>query len=226
MDAEQYGGKTCATMLLTDGNDMHIDDEFSQREDIGDGADLERNVVHSSQEEVDDSQESLGTKVGRVMPNFRKGQEEKNGSVDEGGQRYSDRLADKYPDDMPILDRAKILAKSKNLDKKEGTSDNFCTVLDTSDPTLIDIASVVGVSLGSSLDMISDNISLLRAQEEARDGLFKTSRNRKVEECEPEAVILQPTVVDSVLRDMLSLTQEEMEEFHTSSLDQFQLVEN
>jgi hypothetical protein len=73
-------------------------------------------------------------------------------------------LPDKYHDDVPVLEKAKNLVKTKNLDPNEGIVKNFDTVLDTPDATLIDIASIVGVSLESSLDMISENLTLLRTR--------------------------------------------------------------
>jgi hypothetical protein len=135
-------------------------------------------------------------------------------------------LPDKYHDDVPVLEKAKNLVKTKNLDPNEGIVKNFDTVLDTPDATLIDIASIVGVSLGCSLDMISENLTLLRAHEEARDCLFKASRASRDVELDPKPTILQSMVVDSVLQEMLALTQDELEEINSTSLGQFQLAEN
>jgi hypothetical protein len=50
-------------------------------------------------------------------------------------------LATKHVDDMHVLDRAKILTKAKNLDNSEDTSDKLSTVLDTPNPTFLDITT-------------------------------------------------------------------------------------
>jgi hypothetical protein len=133
------------------------DDKESFEEDTGKGEDKQ-----SQEEYEDDSQESLGAKIKKIMPNFRNKSGEVTEQVEKDGhQRYSDRLADKYNDDIPVLDRAKNLAKTKNLDNNAGTCSEPIIVSDTTDYTLLDIADVVGVSLGTSLDMISENLSLL-----------------------------------------------------------------
>jgi hypothetical protein len=69
---------------------------------------------------------------------------------DDKSQRFSDRLAGKNIDDMPVLDRAiNLVAAKKNL---EGTDDDAFTILDSSDSTLTDISRLLGVDLGTSID--------------------------------------------------------------------------
>jgi hypothetical protein len=232
LDAEICGGQTKKKGVISE-IEQESNKSQNQNEETCEEQEEEYNEAvgkvdeNQSQDDFDeDSQESLGTKVGKIMPGYKRKPDEKEDQGEKGGhQRYNDRLADKYTDDILVLDRAKKLAKSKNLDNNEGTSADFATVLNTPDSTLVDIAAVVGVSLGTSLEMVGENLSLLRAQEEARVNLFRTSYSSKEKENEPELVILQPMVVDSVLQDLLSLTQEELDEINPSSLDQFQLVE-
>jgi hypothetical protein len=55
------------------------------------------------------------------------------------GTRFSDRLATKNPEDVPILELAKNITRAKNLDKDGGNKTNNPTVLNSSNCTLIDI---------------------------------------------------------------------------------------
>ena len=91
---------------------------------------------------------------------------------DENSQRFSDRLAPKS--DIPIMDRAKNLAKSKNLQTDGGNP--YPTVLNSSDSCILEIAELIGIDLSTTLDMVQLNLDLLRGQEQARVNLFLASR--------------------------------------------------
>jgi hypothetical protein len=109
---------------------------------------------------------------------------------DDKSQRFSDLLAGKNIDDMPVLDRAiNLVAAKKNL---EGNDDDPFTILDSSDSTLIDISRLLGVDLGTSIDLISQNLHLICAQEQARVNLFLQSREdiREVPAMNPEDTVL------------------------------------
>ena len=125
---------------------------------------------------------------------------------EEPTQRYSDRLAPKS--DVPIMDRAKNLAKTKNLQADGG---NLCTaVLNSSDSCILDIAELIGIDLGASLDMVQSNLGLLRGQEQARVNLFiESGRKTKEKECDTD--VDQPTVVDDVLLQLLKMRDTECE---------------
>jgi hypothetical protein len=131
---------------------------------------------------------------------------------------FSGRLVGKYSDDVPILDRAKNF-KSKNLATDEGTEDNLPTVINSSNATLLDISNIVGVGLGASLYMVEDNLSLLRI---GSVKMFLESCKVSKEENLPVPEILQPVDVDSVLQELLSLTNDELDEFNMASLNRFQ----
>jgi hypothetical protein len=138
---------------------------------------------------------------------------------DDKSQRFSDRLAGKNIDDMPVLDRAiNLVAAKKNL---EGTDDDAFTILDSSNSTLTDISRLLGVDLGTSIDLISHNLHLIRAQEQARVNLFLQSREdiREVPAMNPEDTVLQPDAVNNILRELLALTEEISEDGVILGLD-------
>ncbi|KAM0922880.1 hypothetical protein ACQ4PT_005917 [Festuca glaucescens] len=104
-----------------------------------------------------DSSLSLNTKIINVQagksPNHGKKKQKSVGILEEieeaNGNRFSNRLAPMS--DIPIMDRAKNRAMMKNLQSSEGTS--LPTIASTSDYCILDIASKVGIELGTSLDM-------------------------------------------------------------------------
>ena len=75
------------------------------------------------------------------------------------------------------MDLAKNI-KAKNLDKNEEGKE-IPTVLNSDDQTLIDIARLIGVDLGTSLDMIKNNLELIRIQEQARIAMFNEQHKEK-----------------------------------------------
>ena len=118
-----------------------------------------------------DSSVSFGTK----MKLIHEGKDSKQGSGlavleenEENGPRCSGRLANKS--DIPIMDRAMNLTKSKNLETEGGMS--YPTVLNSSDSSIIDMARLIGIDLGASIDMVEYNLGLLREQEHARANIY------------------------------------------------------
>jgi hypothetical protein len=84
---------------------------------------------------------------------------------------------------------------------------------------LLNIARLLGVDLGISVDLVNSNLQLIRAQEQARVNLFHES-NSSVDVSAaqaPEDVILQPEVVDNILHELLALTSGDNTDF--SGLD-------
>jgi hypothetical protein len=77
------------------------------------------------------------------------------------------------------------------------------------------------VDLGTSIDLISHNLHLIRAQEQARVNLFLQSREdiREVPAMNPEDTILQPDAVNNILRELLALTEETSEDGVILGLD-------
>ena len=149
-----------------DGN-SHLDDETEKVQLMDDDEEEE-------EEEVPVTQESLGTRMEKIWPDFKS--KDTRGANWGAASRYSGRIAEKYGDDVTMLDRAKEL-KSKNMAIDTGNLADFPTIANSSNATLLDIASVVGVSLGVSLDMVENNLSIMRAQEAARVNMFLASSN-------------------------------------------------
>ena len=56
------------------------------------------------------------------------------------------------------MERAKTINKSKFLEKEECNTLSFPTVLNSDNSTLFDIANLIGVDLGVSLEMAEQNI--------------------------------------------------------------------
>jgi hypothetical protein len=59
----------------------------------------------------------------------------------------------------------------------EGTDDDSPSALDSDNCTLFNIASLLGVDLGISVDLVNCNLQLIRAQEQARVNLFHESNH-------------------------------------------------
>jgi hypothetical protein len=124
-----------------------------------------------------DSSLSMTTKVNNVLegksPNHGRKKHKDVGILEEieeaNGYRFSNRLAPKS--DVPIMDMAKNIAMAKNLQSSQG-SNTLPTLANTSDYRILDIASKVGIELGTTLDMIDTNLALIREQEQARVNIF------------------------------------------------------
>lgn len=160
-----------------------------------------------------DSSVSIGTKI-RFAQDGKDCPKKKNinkplGVLEEieetNAQRCSDRLASKS--DMPIMDRAKSLAKAKNLQTEEGKKSTF---LQSSDANIVDIAKIIGIDLGASIDLIEHNLSILNKQEQARVNIFLASK--KGEEETPDIINTQQEVVGDVLMELLQLSKQDNEE--------------
>jgi hypothetical protein len=98
----------------------------------------------------------------------------------------------------------------KNLQSSEGST-SLPTLANTYDYSILDIASKVGIDLGTTFDMIDANLALIREQEQARVNIFL----RKEEDPEvleyPTDMDNQPDVVDQVLLDILKMGKEDYE---------------
>jgi ADP-dependent phosphofructokinase/glucokinase len=96
----------------------------------------------------------------------------------------------------------------KNLQSSEGST-SLPTLANTYDYSILDIASKVGIDLGTNLDMVDANVALIREQEQARVNIFL----RKEEDPEvleyPTDMDNQPDVVDQVLLDILKMGNED-----------------
>jgi hypothetical protein len=122
--------------------------------------------------------------------------EEANGNI------FSNRLAPKS--DVPTLDRAKNRAMVRNLQSSEGST-YLPTIANTSDYSILDIASKVGIELGTTLDMIDTNLALIREEEQARVNIF-LSKEEDPEILEyPLDMDKQPDDVDQILMDILKM---------------------
>ena len=106
------------------------------------------------------------------------------------------------------MDLAKNI-KAKNLDKNEEGKE-IPTVLNSDDQTLIDIARLIGVDLGTSLDMIENNLELIRLQEQARIAMFNEQHKEK--NIEPANTNLNPSDIDAILQELITLNKEGIEE--------------
>ena len=100
------------------------------------------------------------------------------------------------------MERAKSI-KAKTLDKEEGNN-SFPSVLNTDNSTLIEIARLIGVDLGISLDRVEHNLDLIRLQENARVAMFR-EKEKVVETLEVDNAHLQPEEVDDILKELLAL---------------------
>ncbi|KAM0865344.1 hypothetical protein ACQ4PT_043334 [Festuca glaucescens] len=138
--------------------------------------------------------------------------------------RFSNRLASQNMDDVPVMERAKARAAAKNDISSEGT---LPTVLNSDSSVLVDVASLVGIDLGNSLDMIEDNLNLIRSHEQARFNLFNLSKTslRNDETQDHAAAVSQIASVDTILQDLLSLTNDELDDSDNEDADLFQLLE-
>ncbi|KAM0844853.1 hypothetical protein ACQ4PT_056780 [Festuca glaucescens] len=152
----------------TGDNGVNYDLDMKESENL-EGADK----VDFSGDEGDragesDSSVSINTKIinvqARKSPNNGKKKQKSVGILEEieeaNGNRFSNRLAPMS--DIPIMDGAKNRAMMKNLQSSEGTS--LPTIASTSDYCILDIASKVGIDLGTTLDMIDSNLTLLRGK--------------------------------------------------------------
>lgn len=82
-----------------------------------------------------------------------------------------------------MLDKAKERAKAKNL--LLGGNTNFPIVLPSSNSSLSEIASVLGVNLRCALDMVDSNLDLIKDLEQARVVLFLQGQiKQKANTCE------------------------------------------
>ncbi|KAM0830892.1 hypothetical protein ACQ4PT_065918 [Festuca glaucescens] len=101
-----------------DGEDKFHDGKAQLSDDEEEAGKVQLSDDEAEVEDVQSTQESLGTKMDRIIPGFRN-KEDREGTDGGINNRFSGRLAGKYSDDVPILDRAKNL-KSKNLTTDEG----------------------------------------------------------------------------------------------------------
>jgi hypothetical protein len=121
---------------------------------------------------------SMTTKIKNVeegkSPKYGKKKNKEVGILEEieeaNGNRFSNILSPKS--DVPIMDRAKKIAMQKNLQSSQGSTITLPTLANTSDYSILDIASKVGIDLGTTLDMIETNLVLIREQEHARVNIF------------------------------------------------------
>jgi hypothetical protein len=202
------------------------EDNVEEPEDNGRGLDLDmkdqteeleaNDIVDLSGDEGDrnaesDSSLSINTKINNVQtgksPNHSKKKHKGAGipeEIEEANEnRFSNRLASMS--DIPIMGRAIIRAMVKNLQPLEGTS--VPTLASTYDYCILDIASRVGIELGTSLDMIDNNLSLLRGQEQARVNIFINSE--KNNDCQESSLDVdnQPDGVDQALMVILKMAK-------------------
>jgi hypothetical protein len=194
-----------------DGNKQKEDDNAQELEEVEEGHEMD----HDGKEKVDlsDSDEkeedlvesqssvSMGTQVDNIKNGrplgTRKMTVVSEAVEDEDPHRFSDRLASKNNDDVPILERAKNRVKAKNLIVSEGT--HTPTVLNSGYPVIMDVAELVGIELGSSLEMIENNLDMLMKQEQARFNIFAMSNKNDEEQESVVADALQIDFVDTVL---------------------------
>ena len=164
---------------------------------------MEEDSVHLSDEETDgdldaSQTDSFSEKVRAIGM----------GATQE--QRFSSRLASKNPDDVSILEKAKNY-KAKTTDKDEGTCSDLPTVLNTDNASMLEIASLIGVDLGTSLEMVEHNLDLIRLQEQARDAMYRERVKSKDKIEEPVSTNLLPSDVDKILKDLLMINQDDMD---------------
>ena len=95
------------------------------------------------------------------------------------------------------MDRVKEIAMVKNLQSCEGCT-SLPSFANTSDYSIVDIASKVRIDLGTTLDMIDTNLALIREQEQARVSIFiSKEEDPEISEC-PIDMDRQPDAVDQV----------------------------
>lgn len=98
-----------------------IGDNSEDNNIVQDSMDRDKDTESMEEDEVDDDQSEtviFATRVGLNMTDAQGGAPEGSGA--DLNPRFSDRLASKNNDDIPMLDRAKNLTKTKNLEKNEG----------------------------------------------------------------------------------------------------------
>lgn len=88
-----------------------------------------------------------------------------------GEQRYSGRIVAKKVDDIPMLDRAMSLARVKNLGCASGMHSEPDGTYDDN-VKLVDVARLIGVDLGVTLEMVEHNLDLIASNEKARREMF------------------------------------------------------
>lgn len=99
------------------------------------------------------------------------------GGTNFSNSRRSSRL--KESEEVNVIDKATERAKVKDLEKGKGIVSTFPSIINSSNESLFQIASSLGISLGCSLDMAKGNLDLLRLQEQARVNLLLKSRKNK-----------------------------------------------
>jgi hypothetical protein len=195
------------------GLDLEMEDQTEDLETNG-RVDLSRDEGDRNGES--DSSLSINTKINNVqagkLPNHGKKNHKGGGILEEieeaNGNIFSNNLAPKS--DVPIMDKAKNRAMVWNLQSSEGST-SLPTLASTSDYCILDISSKVGIELGISLDMIDNNLILLRGQEQARLNLFLNSERES--ECQGNSLDMdnQRDAVDQTLMDILKMTKEDCE---------------
>jgi hypothetical protein len=124
------------------------------------------------------------------------------------GNKFNNRLSPKS--DVPIMDRAKKISMAKNLQSSQGST-MLPTLANTSDYSTMDIASKVGIDLGTTLDMIDTNLDLIREQEHARVNIF-LNKEEGPEKMEYSVDMdNQQDVVDQALLNILKMGKEACE---------------
>jgi hypothetical protein len=205
-------------------NDLHeeivdnVNDDDQEMEDQTENLETNEKVdlYDDEGDRRSDSSLSMTTKVKNVeegkSPNFGKKKHKEVGILEEieeaNGNIFSNRLAPKS--DVPIMDRAKKISMQKNLQSSQGSDNTLPTLANTSDYGILDIASKVGIDLGTTLDVIETNLVLIREQEQARVNIF-LSRDDPGKEEYPVDMDNQPDAVDQVLLDILKLGKEDCE---------------
>jgi hypothetical protein len=108
----------------------------------------------------------------------------------------------------------------------EGTDDDSPSALDSDNCTLFNIASLLGVDLVISVDLVNCNLQLIRAQEQARVNLFhESNHSSNVTAQDPRDVVLQPKVVENILHKLIALTNDNGEDFSGLDFDSTSLLD-
>lgn len=85
----------------------------------------------------------------------------------------------KEVDDKNITDKAKERSRVKDLKWDRGMNMEIPSVVNSSNISLGQISSVLGVNLGCSLETIDQNIELIKNLEQARINLFIEEQKRQ-----------------------------------------------
>ena len=76
---------------------------------------------------------------------------------------------------------------------------------------LIDVANLIKIDLGVTIDMVDHHLKLIHSLEQARRGIYIASSKEKIDIPEKE-LVLEPDDVNSILQDLLSLSKDDDDE--------------